>query len=486
MFEFKFINWELVRQSNDGRQYDNLTVPFVVRNVPAGWSWELLIRHGADLNIIPMVESSSGELSYALTASDLAFRGEYAVQLRATSGELVKHTSIETIYVPDSLSGDAQWPTLPTVFSEAVASAENAADRAEAAAEAAEAAMVGKLDAPETPGTAGQVLTLGENGDPEWADPQGGGGGTEDHRQLSHRNDADQHPISAITGLRDELDEISDVQGQIDDIVDVIPDQASASNQLADKDFVNSTVGTNTAYYISNAGQPFNSLAELQAYSGTVTNNDYAFVVGTDAAGNTTYTRYKYNSNTAAWGAEYVLNNSSFTASQWSAIQSGITALLVQSYNAHLSNNDIHVTAEQKQLWNAKYTKPEDGMPLSDLDPNDIDTTVTEDSENLITSGAVYAVAEQKKDKPSEVTSGTSITLADNTEYRLANVTTLTIAYPSGNFECWMRISTASSGTITITLPTSQYIGDAPTFGNGETWELSIKDGYIIANKVGA
>lgn len=173
MFEFKFINWALVRQSNAGRQYDNLTVPFVVLDVPAGWSWELLIRHGADLNIIPMVESSSGELSYALTASDLAFHGEYAVQLRATSGVHVKHTSIEKINVLDSLSGDAQWPTLPTVFSEAVADAEEAADRAETAAETVE----GKLDAPTEPGTAGQVLTLDENGNPKWADPQGGGGG---------------------------------------------------------------------------------------------------------------------------------------------------------------------------------------------------------------------------------------------------------------------------------------------------------------------
>lgn len=34
----------------------------------------------------------------------------------------------------------------------------------------------------------------------------GGGGGTTDHRQLTHKDAADQHPISAITGLQDELD----------------------------------------------------------------------------------------------------------------------------------------------------------------------------------------------------------------------------------------------------------------------------------------
>lgn len=34
----------------------------------------------------------------------------------------------------------------------------------------------------------------------------GGSGGTSDHRQLSNRNAANQHPISAITGLQDALD----------------------------------------------------------------------------------------------------------------------------------------------------------------------------------------------------------------------------------------------------------------------------------------
>lgn len=87
--------------------------------------------------------------------------------------------------------------------------------------------------------------------------------------------------------------------------------------------------------------------------------------------------------------------------------------------------------------------------------------------------------------KPSQVTSGTSMTLADNTEYRLTDVTELTITYPDGNFECWMRLAFATEGAITVTLPaTTQYIGTAPDFKNGETWELSIKDGIVIAGKV--
>lgn len=85
-------------------------------------------------------------------------------------------------------------------------------------------------------------------------------------------------------------------------------------------DFVNSSVATNTANFIGT----FNSVAELNGYSGTITNNDYAFVISTDSAGNTVYNRYKYNGS--SWGFEYALNNSSFTAAQWATIQSGLTA----------------------------------------------------------------------------------------------------------------------------------------------------------------
>ena len=85
-----------------------------------------------------------------------------------------------------------------------------------------------------------------------------------------------------------------------------------------------------------------------------------------------------------------------------------------------------------------------------------------------------------------KVSEGMDITLADNTEYRLTDVTTLILSYPSGDFECWMRLTFAASGTITVTLPAeTKYIGTAPDFKNGETWELSFKDKVLAAQKVG-
>ena len=144
------------------------------------------------------------------------------------------------------------------------------------------------------------------------------------------------------TSLTDRLAEKADID-DIQAIEEKIPAQASSSNQLADKNFVNSSIGTNTANYISNQGEPFTSLAQLQAYTGTVTNNDYAFVTGTDESGNTYFDRYKatVSGTTVSWAKEYRLNNSSFTAVQWAAISSGITASKVAEIAQKANTSDL-------------------------------------------------------------------------------------------------------------------------------------------------
>jgi len=151
----------------------------------------------------------------------------------------------------------------------------------------------------------------------------GGGGGTSDHADLENLD----YAHSGHTGFAS--------SAALTLIQELIPNAASAQNQLADKGFVNSSISTNTANYISNNGEPFTSVEQLEAYAGTVTNNDYAFVTGTDEHGNTYYDRYKatVNGSSRTWAKEYRLNNSSFTAAQWSAISSGITSLLVTKLN---------------------------------------------------------------------------------------------------------------------------------------------------------
>ena len=40
------------------------------------------------------------------------------MQLRGTQGEVVRHTNVIQTYIPASLSGDAQWPTVPSEFTQ--------------------------------------------------------------------------------------------------------------------------------------------------------------------------------------------------------------------------------------------------------------------------------------------------------------------------------------------------------------------------------
>ena len=160
----------------------------------------------------------------------------------------------------------------------------------------------------------------------------------------------------------------------IDAIEALIPEAASAQNQLADKDFVNSSIQTATADFKGT----FNSLAELQQVSANA--NDYGYVVSKDAEGNTVYSRYKYVEGTG-WVFEYNLNNSSFTAAQWAAIQSGITAMKVAKLD-NLPTNDI-----LQQLIGTKQDK------LT------FDTTPTENSKNPVQSGGIFAALANKQDK---------------------------------------------------------------------------------------
>ena len=112
--------------------------------------------------------------------------------------------------------------------------------------------------------------------------------------------------------------------------------------------YVNSSIAEETANFIGT----FQSLEDLQAYTGTVTNNDYAFVVTTDSNGNTVYKRYKYSLSTTSWIFEYDLNNSSYTAEEWATIQSGITSSDKTTWNNHVANtsNPHAVTAAQLGL----------------------------------------------------------------------------------------------------------------------------------------
>ena len=180
--------------------------------------------------------------------------------------------------------------------------------------------------------------------------------------EAQNRQQADQTldgKIGANTqAIATEKTRAEGVEGALQTAIDIIngkiPAQATAQNQLADKAFVNSSISTATADFKGT----YNSLQELEQV--TANANDYAFVVATDAAGNTVYKRYKWVDGTG-WTWEYDLNNSSFTAAQWAAIQSGITAALVSKLGDLPTNAELNqrISTAIASALTAYYTKTE-------------------------------------------------------------------------------------------------------------------------------
>ena len=185
------------------------------------------------------------------------------------------------------------------------------------------------------------------------------------------------------------------LQGEIDGINTLIPDEASDENQLADKAYVNTKVSTDSATFrgtynlvndlsLTTSATREQVAAALGTAISTADNNDFCYVeVPTDDTRPTEIShtdRYKFNGT--AWSFEYQLN--SFTAVQWDAINSGITSALVTKLTALPTGADLAAeSAFQKNLSAI--------MSLA-VDPNAGVTTVTTNPEWKL----VYTDAEDR------------------------------------------------------------------------------------------
>ena len=248
------------------------------------------------------------------------------------------------------------------------------------------------------------------------------------------------------------VEQITTNKNNITTINEKIPAAASSSNQLADKSFVNSSVATNTANFIGT----FNSIEELEAYSGTVTNNDYAFVVSTDAAGNTVYNRYKYTTATtpASWQFEYALNNSSFTSDQWAAINSGATttnigqiATNTSTISGHIANknNPHEVTKAQVGLGNVDNTS-DANKPVSTAQQTALDLKAN--SADVYTKTAADTLLSAKANKG-----------LDNLNSTGANIANWSTNVSNCVVEITQDINlTLSSGTLTLKKDSKVYV----------------------------
>ena len=115
-----------------GRQYDNLSRRIdVTGDLPGGWDWAMLVRCNGREDVI-LLDAVEGGVGADLTADNLSQEGYYAFQLRGTlhsDGETVRHTNIVRTYVPESLTGNGSWPSVPTEFTQMEQRILAAADR---------------------------------------------------------------------------------------------------------------------------------------------------------------------------------------------------------------------------------------------------------------------------------------------------------------------------------------------------------------------
>ena len=135
------------------------------------------------------------------------------------------------------------------------------------------------------------------------------------------------------------------VDEKIGGVTSSIPTKTSQLNNdsnFTDKDFVNSSIATNTA----NFKGTFNNESEFPTEA---TNNDYLFLNTVDENGNTIYKRYKYIASTSTWAYEYTLNNSSFTSEQWATINNGPYASTtdIPTKTSQIENDSGFITDKQ-------------------------------------------------------------------------------------------------------------------------------------------
>lgn len=124
-----------------------------------------------------------------------------------------------------------------------------------------------------------------------------------------------------------------------------IPSEASSSNKLADKNYVDDSINQVAAYYITKNASwaAFATKAELLAtttfYSWWVvrvpTRNDYCIVLA-DETHSWETTRYSYQ--WSSWEYQYTVNETALTQAQLNALNSWITSGKVSTYDGYATN----------------------------------------------------------------------------------------------------------------------------------------------------
>ena len=190
------------------------------------------------------------------------------------------------------------------------------------------------------------------------------------------RQQGDEDALAAakeyVNSAKESIDNsITNVTDRVATVEGKIPSQATASNQLADKNFVNSSIQNMAARYVTataTVNTQWATFAALQSgpwfidgVSGTPSNNDYAIFIESD---NSVW-RAKFISN--MWIKEYKINDTPFTAAQIAALNSGVTSQIVTNTNNHIgnTNNPHNVTKAQVGLSNVANVDTTDAANIT-------------------------------------------------------------------------------------------------------------------------
>ena len=167
-----------------------------------------------------------------------------------------------------------------------------------------------------------------------------------------------------------------------------IPQLAAPSETATDEqaamakavyNLLNSTVNSLAAFYITKNAQKdaFATKAELFAATAfynsgvarTPTRNDYAIVLADETHGGAC-TRWSFQGTWGeggGWEYQYTVNETALTQAQLNALNSGITAELVEWLATFRGSDTGRTLASVLATINAKYAKPSGGIPKTDL-----------------------------------------------------------------------------------------------------------------------
>lgn len=178
-----------------GFEGDNgATVLEVSTDLTEEWDLKVDVEKDGEKNIIQLTRTGM-VYSALLTASMLADDGTYAMQVRGTLGDYVRHSNLFYATVFRSINAvDFFPPPLPSEF-------EQMEDR-----------LTSINDNPPMPGENGcWMIWNPDKKEYEESDvplPAESSGGVSDHRRLTNRDAEDQHPIESITDLKKEISRI--------------------------------------------------------------------------------------------------------------------------------------------------------------------------------------------------------------------------------------------------------------------------------------